>query len=1145
MRKTIFCILLLFPLLLSAQATYGNLSPMYVDGSHLKDVHGNIIRLHGVSDSPEPVRNHNRWGEEAVDANISKCSTYFSKIFTGITSAKDGTSCNAFRLILEPAWTVDAALVADGQPAYKAFSAESMKTHAKSLYWKMILNALRKGLYVVVSAPADCPEKVTVGDDYNQYLANMWDAFTKNDSVLKYSGLISLELAQQVGAVSPKAGGDEATARHDFFQPIVDKIRANGFGGILWTPAGEGTCRAEGKADGPQLKTVPAWQAGLKEEMAGDEGLSLMLASADAYLDLDSLDASGSVVPAATDGTKDCWDCFAQLSEQYPSFRPYKHYYTADQGNGTFINPILNGDFPDIDIIRVDDNYYLMSTTMYIFPGATIMKSKDLVNWEYCCNPLEKIDDNDAYNLLNGKEHYAQGQWATSMRYHDGQFYVYFISYGRNGVDSGRNVLLTAKNAEGPWKMQYMNEHYYDSGWLFDDGPNGDGYLYVACGITGISVNKLDAKTLKKISSTQVLTRESTEGARMYHIGKYYYLYLTTGGYWRGQTIYRSEKPMGPYEEMPNLNNYSNVQGGNAFWGYGIHQGGLVETQTGEWWTIMFKDAGGIGRVPYLEPVVWKDGWPIIGNGGKEVSQGSKAYRKPDVGTTHPRTYLPTSDSFTSLTLGKQWGWNHNHVDDKWSLLERPGYLRLHTVNVTTDLRFARNSLTQRIMGLNTEGSSRNTNSYGTIKMDVSAMQEGDVAGLSVFQDPYSLIGVTMRDGQKHIVYMKASTDSDPDWVVSEKLGPVLKSDTVYLRAIVNLSTNKSDLYYSYNNSTWTKFGDQMSLRFNLSVFVGNRFYIFNYATKQTGGYVDIDWFSTEDKFSEDFFYGDALLHNYPAEEVTAVSLKSDKASVMMLPGAVGNVKLTCTMESGQKVDVSTGCTYTFSNPNVLTVKGNKLVGQAEGSTEVTATYVDPLGNSVSTTFTVEVTYFPLTEGALNPALVGAGTMVVSKNYTTLRAQTNGIAGWHYDQGLDLTDKGQYLVVRKGRALTTKPVIRIYDTNDLSSSSYYESESFGGDTISVIDLKEAAKVVDLSHVYYVAVYTPKATNIQLVHVFLSDDGINPTAIQTVVEEPRAELVKVEFITLDGRSFDTLQKGVNVVRKTYSDGHTEAIKVTKR
>ena len=432
--------------------------------------------------------------------------------------------------------------------------------------------------------------------------------------------------------------------------------------------------------------------------------------------------------------------CFLSAQE---TLKPFEYRWTADQGDGTYINPIVNADFPDCDVIRVGDTYYFASTTMYHFPGATILKSKDLVNWEFCANPLENILDNDAYSLLNGEHHYSQGMWASTLQYHDGKFYYYFPC--STWSKDSQSILLTAEDPEGVWKVTRLPEAYHDPGWLFDGGS-----LYVACGIGDIWVNKLNPKTFEKISSEKVISvGNGCEGAHFYHIGDYYYIYATYGGTEGSQTIFRSKNPMGPYEEHK----------GRVFEKQHIHQGALVETQTGEWWTVLFRDNGAIGRIPYLEPVVWKDGWPIIGNNGIDVSKDGAAYPKPNVGADHPKTYIETNDPFVAPRLGKQWAWNHNPDNAAWSLQARQGWLRLGTASVTSDLVSARNSLTQRILGFNHTGtpSSKFKWCYGTIKMDVSGMQEGDVAGISVFQTPYSFIAVKMQDGKK-ILYSERCT---------------------------------------------------------------------------------------------------------------------------------------------------------------------------------------------------------------------------------------------------------------------------------------------------------------------------------------------------------------------------------------------------
>ncbi len=1268
MRK-LFLLLVMLPLYALAQPQLGNLPPLHVEGNILKDQHGNKVVLHGVMDTPSMWFNSNRWGGGYNATGATNCINYFKKLFKFLTKHEDGAYCNVFRLHMDPAWVGGGPLAngftqkdgktydphgkeVGGEADISHFSLTNYKTYLKSVYVKLALEALKSGMYVVVRPCGVCPGYIEVGDYYNDYLMTIWDEFSKNDSIRKYSGQISIELANEPVSMRRPGGGNDDRVKHDFFQPIVDKIRENGFDGIIWVPGevwqqeyrsyaqypitgynigyavhnyagwyGNGddvydrtanketyknNCINNFKNSVPVVETNPIiitevdwspkspgtghynesgawvesnygtwatastskWGVGYKALLDHFGNISMTLSSSDCYIDWNKSNSTGHSYPAFKDKMeaegKDPYDgsgvaCFQWYAEYAKVDFPYaalKHTWTADNGAGKYVNPILNGDFPDPDVIRVGDTYYMVSTTMYLFPGATIMKSKDLVNWEYCANPLQQIANDDNYNLLNGKDHYAQGQWASSLSYHNGKFYLYFISYGKDNSE-GRNVMLTTTDPEGQWNMEYWPEHYYDSGWLFDDGENGDGYVYVACGIGDIWVNKLDGKTLKKISSTKVISaRDGLEGSHMYHIGDFYYLYLTTGGYWRGQTIYRSKNPMGPYEEMPNLNGYPNEQMGNAFCDNAIHQGALVETQTGEWWTIMFRDAGAIGRVPYLEPVKWQDGWPIIGNKGKDVSKTTsttvpKYYQKPDVGAQYSRTYLPTNDTFTGFTLGKQWAWNHNPDNEAWSLLENPGQLRLHTTGISAKLDHARNSLTQRILGYNHEGmtmASKATLSYGTIKMNVANMKEGDVAGLSVFQDPYSYIGVKMVDGKRHLYYYHSEYDDKKE---SDLLGDAIDSDVIYLRAKVNFVSNSVEYSYSLDNEKYTKFGNGMTPRFTLKIFVGQRFYIFNYATKQNGGYVDIDWFSTEPEYSEEMFYGPGVLNSFTAEDATAKELSVNKNSFMVMPGSEMPVTITCTMESGLQSNVTTGCHYTFSNDNVAYVSGGKIVGKDFGTTEVTATYTDPTGGQVSTTFTVSVSYFPIAVGAFDPSLIGTGTFAMSNTgtYGTFKTNAkNGFGGWHYDNGVNMAGKGKYFVLKLNSASLNTNYIRFYDKNDLSTDAYFESAKCTGKTY-VIDLAEVAEKVDLSHIYYVGIFSSSASKaVNILEAFFSDDGETPaTGIEDIVVEDAAasELLRVEYFTMDGRQQNGLQRGTNIVRRIYSDGHIEAAKIIKK
>ena len=483
----------------------------------------------------------------------------------------------------------------------------------------------------------------------------------------------------------------------------------------------------------------------------------------------------------------------------------------SDNGNGTYSNPVIYSDFPDPDVIRVDSVYYMVSTTMFIFPGVTILKSYDLVNWEYCSNAVQRFDFSRCYNL-DGCNRYSHGQWATSLKYHNGTYYLLFIT-----LDEGGFLCSTTK-PEGPWKIKKLPRGFYDPGLFFD----GDGKIYVAHGNGTIYITELDTNFVAKKSDVLVFTgdiRSGLEGTHMYKINNYYYLYCTYGGGDGFQVALRSKNIYGPYEEKIVIRDNGNL-------GTGIHQGALVETQTGEWWSVIFQDGGAFGRFPTLQPVTWQDDWPMVGLDGKGVA----TYQKPNVGKEYPIKVLPASDEFDSTKLGLQWGWNHNPDSTKWSLIQRPGYLRLATAKVVSNLREARNTLTQRIFAYY----SRTIPTNAVIKIEIDSMVDGDIAGLAVFQNPYAFIGVKQTNGQRYVIMVNNGKTVD---------STLIYSSTVYLKAQANYGTSQASFAYGLNDQSFSKLGNGLSMRFDLSIFTGNKFCLFNYATINTGGFVDFDWF--------------------------------------------------------------------------------------------------------------------------------------------------------------------------------------------------------------------------------------------------------------------------------------------------------------
>jgi beta-xylosidase len=486
----------------------------------------------------------------------------------------------------------------------------------------------------------------------------------------------------------------------------------------------------------------------------------------------------------------------------------------SDNGDGTYTNPVIYSDFPDPDVVRVDSTYYMVSTTMFIFPGVTILKSYDLVNWEYCSNAVQRMDFSPCYNL-DGCNRYAHGQWATSLKYRNGKYYLLF----NTGDDGG--FTCTGTKPEGPWEIRRLPRGFHDPGLFFDD----DGKIYVAYGYGTIAVAELDTNFAVIGKDATVFVgdiRGGLEGSHVYKKNGYYYLYCTYGGGDGFQVALRSKNIYGPYEEKIVIRDNGNLN-------TGIHQGALVETQTGEWWSVIFQDGGAFGRFPTLQPVTWQDDWPMVGVNGKGVG----TYKKPNIGKEHPITILPTSDEFDSTKLGMQWGWNHNPDSTKWSLTQNPGYLRLSTAKVVSNLPDARNTLTQRIFAYY----SQSIPTTAAVKMDVDYMQEGDVAGLAVFADPYAFIGVKRTNGVNYVVMVNNGKTIDSAFI---------DTSTVYLRAYAYYGTSRASFAYSIDNQSFTKLGNDLSMQFNWqTIFTGNKFCLFNYATKTSGGFVDFDWFRT------------------------------------------------------------------------------------------------------------------------------------------------------------------------------------------------------------------------------------------------------------------------------------------------------------
>ena len=982
---------------------------------------------------------------------------------------------------------------------------------------------MNHGLYVVVRPPGVCPGNLKVGDYYQQYLLTVWDIVTQNTNIKKYAGQISIELANEPVSVKNANDQDDAKALHDYFQPVVDKIRANGFTGIIWVPGtgwqanytsyaswpiegynigyavhdypgwygssddkpspqnkinnfynqvpvvdtnpifisevdwspedpnGEGHYDEHGNWVLPNLGTwgtgsTSKWGSAFKALLDHFGNISMTLTHPHEFLDIDQLLEDGSVVPAFNGNPEACAQaCMEWYADYYNKNWPhadFKNLSVSDLGTGRYQNPVVFADFPDPDVIRVDDTYYMVTTTMHHFPGATILKSKDLVNWEYCAQPLTQLSASDRYSLLNGQNAYAAGMWACSMKYHNGQFYILV-----NGNDAGGWV-LTATDPEGLWNMKRLSRIYYDPGMLFDNGK-----VYVACGIGNIQMCELD-EDFNFIKEQRVISdKDGLEGCHLYKVGDYYYIYATYGGWPSGQTVFRSKNIFGPYEEKmlveKVINNKVNM----------VHQGALFDTTEGEWWTIMQEDKGALGRMPNLQPVTWTDDWPVVGNNGVPYT----SYQKPNVGTSYPKTALPTNDNFRSYPLGMQWQWNHNPDDGGWSLFLRPGWLRLFALDAEggnvqpAPLTQARNMLTQRIPVIH---SKQSTPVKGTVKVDVSHLQEGDRAGLCVFQDPYAFLAVEVKNGQKQLVWRQDVLSTEGNTVPAEDTQAVGIGDIVYLRASVNYSSSLVTFYYSLDNQTFKSIGQSTQIGYNLSVFVGARFGLFCYHGGEElegngeKGYADFDWFTTEDSYEENMFYPEDF-EGFNEDMLTAESISLSATASEVMVGNSGQLNITVTFRDGHTENVASQARYESDGQGVIEIRNGRIIGLSEGQASVRVFYTDPMGHELTAEFTVRSTFFPFGKQYIKTDFFSNGTYTESTH--TFTPGQYGQMGWEYPNGADMSAY-KYLVIKLG-ATSSDSHLNIYTENSIWSPCC-STPAFGSKKQIVLNLSTAKYTSD-------------------------------------------------------------------------------------
>lgn len=497
----------------------------------------------------------------------------------------------------------------------------------------------------------------------------------------------------------------------------------------------------------------------------------------------------------------------------------------------SFTNPVIYSDVPDPDVISVVNQdgirvYYMVSTSMHYTPGCCIMKSTDLINWETVSYAYDILADTEGFKLENGKHEYAKGSWAASLKYFRGKYYVMFSSYS-----TWKSYICITEDIEnGTWEMKELDELYYDCSLLFDEDENGDYRVFVIHGMKNIKLTELNKSLTGRLGNKSNKTiienagivyaedNEGAEGSHIYKIADYYYIFLIT---WpekgiRTQLCYRAKNIEGPYEGRV-------VYSGNCdIKNVGVAQGGLIETDEGYDYAMLFEDHGAVGRTPVLMHITWKDDWPVF--------EKAKIEDKVE-GNMEGINKIAESDDFEE-DLSICWQWNHNPDNSLWKM--ENGWLKLTTNTITESLAFAKNTFTQRTFG---------PKSAAEVLYDVSNMKNGDVAGLSAFLSKYSYIGIHMEDNKKYLVVAKNYGDVEEENIeIKEKIE--IDTELIYLKLVTDYRNGSyATFMYSYDGNKWKQLSEKRALSYDLDMFTGCRFAMFYYSTENYGGNIKIDYF--------------------------------------------------------------------------------------------------------------------------------------------------------------------------------------------------------------------------------------------------------------------------------------------------------------
>lgn len=510
--------------------------------------------------------------------------------------------------------------------------------------------------------------------------------------------------------------------------------------------------------------------------------------------------------------------------------------WVADNGDGTYKNPVINADYSDPDAIRVGDDFYLISSSFNNIPGLPILHSKDLVNWSIIGHALPQQPPFDVFS----KVQHGNGVWAPSLRYHNNEFYIFY-------PDPDFGIYVTkAKNINGPWSAPVLVQ---EGKGLIDPCPLWDdnGKVYLAHALAGsragfksvIIIKELNAAADKVISDAVLVydghEKDATiEGPKLYKRNGYYYIFAPAGGVGTGwQTILRSKNIYGPYERKVVLE-----QGGTTT--NGPHQGAWVQTQTGEDWFLHFQDKDAYGRVVHLEPMKWAGDWPVMGEDKDHngIGEPVMVYKKPNVGKKYPVTTPQESDEFTDAKLGVQWQWQANSKID-WAFLNpAAGTIRFNSIlspDSAKNLWDIPNILSQKMPA---------EEFTATTKFLFTPKTNGEKFGLVVLGMSYANISVTKKADGLYINYNKC-IDAEHGKPETSSEGIKVAAGDLYFKVRVSKGA-VCTFSYSTDGKTFTDMPE--TFKASPGKWIGATLGLCCTRTQKINdaGFAEVDWFRVE-----------------------------------------------------------------------------------------------------------------------------------------------------------------------------------------------------------------------------------------------------------------------------------------------------------